>query len=416
MTNVRRRWGRPYWSRARSCPGLIIVEAGDVISADARLIEASRVEVDESPLTGESLPVAKGIAPAAEDAVLAERPSLLYKGTAVTSGSGEAVVFATGIATELGRISELVYESEEQETPLQTELAHLGRRLLWLTLAVAVAVAPLSASGRAVTATVETAVALAVAAIPEGLPIVATVALARGMRRMANRGVLIGRLAAVETLGSVGVILTDKTGTLTENEMVLTRLVLPGATIEVGGGYETTGQFLVDGERLDPEETASLRRALEIGALCNNASIGGGGAVGDPTEVALLMGASKAGIDRHELLRRMPEVIEEAFDPGLMMMATVHELANGGFLVAVKGAPDAVMGACSTVGETEDPLTINPQRTWNRWQTATTASGWPGGKPSIPLMPNPYRGGAVDPPVTRYETPSRSVDKRASRS
>jgi Ca2+-transporting ATPase len=209
-------------------PGdVVVLEGGDVVTADLRLLEASRLEADESLLTGESLPVAKSIDPCAADAPVAERRCMLFKGTAVTRGAGEAVVVATGMATELGRISRLVEEAEDEITPLEKRLDRLGERLIWLTLAIAAGIGATALSaGKDWLLTVETAIALAVATVPEGLPIIATLALARGMHRMARRNALVNRLSAVEALGATGIIFTDKTGTLTENRMTVVALAL----------------------------------------------------------------------------------------------------------------------------------------------------------------------------------------------
>ncbi len=350
-TNVRRDGEAVSVAAEDLVPGdIVIVDAGDVVTADVRIVEASKMEVDESALTGESMPVGKSIAPVDDETVLAERTNLLHKGTAVTRGSGEGVVVATGMNTELGRISELVAEADQGDSPLQHQLQALGRRLLWLTLGVAALIGIIGAmAGRPLLDAIETSIALAVAAIPEGLPIVATIALARGMRRMARRNVLIERLAAVETLGSVGVILTDKTGTLTENRMVMVQLVMEDKTVEFVGGYGGEGEVRYEGAPMAqlPED---VRQALTVGALCNNASLGGEGEkpVGDPTEVALLMAATKAGLRRPELRRALPEEREVAFDPDLRMMATFNR-RDDGYLVAVKGAPDAVVEACDSV-------------------------------------------------------------------
>jgi P-type Ca2+ transporter type 2C len=327
-------------------PGDIVVfEGGDIITADLRIVDGWRIQADESTLTGESVPVEKNAGPVDRGSVLADRASMLHKGTAITKGAGEGVVIATGMDTELGRISRLVEESDQPETPLQLQLAGLGHRLLWLTLVVAIAIAITGLlSGRGVTETVETAVALAVAAIPEGLPIVATVALARGMRRMSQRNVLVDKLAAVETLGSVGVIMTDKTGTLTENRMVLDTVETTEGSFEFGGGYSTSGSVTRNGSDVD-RSLATLGEALRVAALCTNATVGedpAEDALGDPSEVALLMGAAKAGIDRDELVEDMPEVSEESFNPDLRMMATLHQV-DGGYLWAVKGAPEAII-------------------------------------------------------------------------
>jgi Ca2+-transporting ATPase len=206
-------------------PGdILIIEGGDIIAADGRVILASKLQVDESTLTGESLPVSKKTDFVEKDVPLAERMGMLFKGTAATRGSGEAVVIATGMDTELGRITTLVEEAEEEVTPLEKRLDQLGHKLIWLTLGIVVVIAVTGIlAGRDMFLMIETSIALAVAAIPEGLPIVATVALARGMWVMARRNALINRLSAVETLGATNVIFTDKTGTLTENRMSVVR-------------------------------------------------------------------------------------------------------------------------------------------------------------------------------------------------
>ncbi|MGD8397762.1 MAG: HAD-IC family P-type ATPase, partial [Anaerolineae bacterium] len=364
-------------------PGdVVLLEGGDVITADVRLIEASKLQADESALTGESLPVGKQVEPVAEDIALAERASMAYKGTAVTRGAGEGVVVATGMDTELGNISSLVEEAEEEMTPLEKRLDQLGRRLIWVTLVIAaiVAVAGIIA-GREVLLMIETAIALAVATVPEGLPIVATIALARGMRRMAGRNALINRLSAVETLGATNVICTDKTGTLTENQMTVVEIALAGGEVEVSGeGLETEGRFSQDGDRLDIGEREALRRLLQMGVLCNNAVLreqGGSAAdvqaVGEPMEVALLVAGAKAGLRRDDLLVERPEVREVAFDPDTKMMATVHEAPerrglgkDGAFRVAVKGAPDPVLHASTRVlaGDGEQGLDDGDRNAW----------------------------------------------------
>ena len=339
-------------------PGdVVVLEAGDMVSADVRLMEASKLQADESMLTGESVPVSKTAEAQSEDAPLAERSSMLFKGTAVTRGAAEGLVVATGMRTELGRISSLVEEAEEGATPLEKRLDRLGRKLIWVTLAIAAATAASGiAAGRDIFLMIETSIALAVAAIPEGLPIVATIALARGMWRMARRKAIINRLSAVETLGAASVIFTDKTGTLTENRMTVSRLALGDRIVDVTGeGLETRGEFKDGEESIVPSESSILGEALRIGVLCNNAVIGGDGrqkAVGDPLEVALLVAGAKAGMTRDELAEGFPEIKEHAFDPEVKMMATVHN-RNGGFEVAVKGAPEAVLDAC-TAAMSED--------------------------------------------------------------
>ena len=328
-------------------PGdVVLLDAGDVVTADLRLIEANGLTCDESSLTGESVPVTKTTDAVEPDAPLAERTSMAFKGTAVTGGSGAGVVVATGMQTELGGIARMTSEASEEVTPLEKRLDRLARNLVVVTLIVAAVVAALGwLGGKDLVSMLETAVALAVAAVPEGLPIVATVALARGMWRMARRNALVERLAAVETLGSTSVIFADKTGTLTQNRMRVARLALPGQDEDVSWD---------EGKR--PEEPSPLAcRLLEVAALCNNAELeekdGSGGCpagTGDPMEIALLHAAAGAGLARDRLLDDQPEEREESFDADTKMMATFHE-ADGGFRIAVKGAPEAVLEAATEV-------------------------------------------------------------------
>ena len=366
--NVRREGELRRISARELVPGdVVVVEGGDVVTADLRLVEASRLQADESALTGESVPVEKEPEAVEEAAPLAERSSMLYKGTAVTRGTGIGLVVATGMETELGHVSALVEEADEEErTPLERRLAGLGRRLVWVTLGLAsIVLGSGLVRGRDPLLVVETAIALAVAAIPEGLPIVATLALARGMWRMANRNALVERLSAVETLGSTTVILTDKTGTLTENRMHVRRIRLGGREVELEGtGTETT--FREADEPLDASADAGLRALLRAGALCNDATLPSpdsedeGPPPGDPMETALLEAAAAAGLPREELLERWPEVDRDAFDPESRTMTTVHE-ADGAFLSAVKGAPESVITAATHVRHADDVRTMESE-------------------------------------------------------
>ncbi len=320
-TTVRRDGSLMRVSAQSLVPGdVVILDGGDIVTADIRLTEASRMQADEAALTGESLPVAKSTEPVSEDRVLAERTSMLFKGTAITRGTGEGVVVATAMATELGQISHLVSTATERETPLQQNLESLGHRLVWVTLVVTALVGVAGfIAGRELAETIETAIALAVAAVPEGLPIVATIALARGMHRMAKHQALIENLPAVETLGSVDVILTDKTGTLTENRMVVASYSLADRQVLVDGGFATSGKFTSSGQPIDVADDRDLELALELGVLCGNATLGRDPDspmhVGDPMEVALLMAAAKGGIDQQTLTSSLPELREDAFDP-----------------------------------------------------------------------------------------------------
>lgn len=343
-------------------PGdIVLLEGGDVVTADIRLIEAAKLQANESALSGESMPVSKSAEKVAADLPLMERSSMLFKGTAVTRGSAKGVVVRTGLRTELGRISELVSSAEAQRTPLEKRLDALGKKLVWVVLLIAAIVAIAGVlSGRETFLAIEVAIALAVAAIPEGLPIVATIALARGMWRMAKRNALIAKLSAVETLGATSIILTDKTGTLTENQMAVTAICLSDADVPVG----------TDGAEHSEQTRALLDDLLRIGALCSNASIdtdadGQHKAVGDPTEIALLFAAEARDIHRSELQNTYPELREYAFDPDTRLMATLHRHGDAQ-LVAVKGAPETVLPLCTGMqtGNGAEALEDDGRKAW----------------------------------------------------
>ena len=337
-------------------PGdIVILEAGDIVSADIRLIEAANLQVDEAALTGESMPASKSSNILATDTPIMEQANMLFRGTAITRGTGSGVVVRTGLGTELGRISTMVSEAESQHTPLEKRLNELARRLVWAVLAVAVFIAVAGIlSGRDSFLAIEVAIALAVAAIPEGLPIVATITLARGMWRLARKNALIARLSAVETLGATSVILTDKTGTLTENRMSVTSVRIADTDLEIS--FAASGQparIIEQGKDMGNASAALLDDLLAIASLCSNASIdsdinGESHAVGDPTEIALLHAAEKRNVKRRELLMRRPELQELAFDPTTKLMATLHT-DDAGVLVAVKGAPEMVLPICTSV-------------------------------------------------------------------
>jgi len=327
-------------------PGdIVLLEAGDSISADVRLIDAYNLGADESALTGESVPVGKTTDRVPAGARLSDRGSMLFKGTVLTRGSGVGVVVATGVATEVGRISQLVEEADLGSSPLERKLAQLSTQLVWVTLILTAAIAGVGiATGEDPFLMVEAAIALAVAAIPEGLPIVATLTLARGMWRMARRNALVERLSAVETLGATTVILTDKTGTLTENRMTVRRLWVSSGEVEIEPDADkAVPQFQLE---RDPE----LARLLTIAVLCNDASLEGAAdrGTGDPMELALLRLALHAGIERSALLRNEPAVAKHAFDASVKMMTTIHQHGDH-FLFAVKGAPERVLAASDRV-------------------------------------------------------------------
>ena len=367
-------------------PGdVVLLESGDVVSADVRLVETTNFQCNESTLTGESVPVTKGVDVVPPSAPLGERRNMAFKGTAVTRGSGVGVTVATGMATEFGKIAALAERAEAEVSPLEKRLDRLGGHLVWATLALTAVIAATGVyAGHDLISMIKTAIALAVAAVPEGLPIVATVALARGMWRMARRNALIQNLSAVETLGATTVVFADKTGTLTENSMTVVRLQLSEKDVRVASGGETEQPvFTVDGERIEPRADEPLHTALRVAVLCNNASLPSrpekgqwAAGIGDPTEVALLVAGQAAGLDRGTLLAQAPEVREEAFSTETKMMATFHR-SERGYLVAVKGAPEAVIGRSTRVLASAGPVPLDDagRKTWSRHNDEMASQG-----------------------------------------
>ncbi|MGY3334136.1 Ca2+-transporting ATPase [Streptomyces filamentosus] len=321
---------------------VLVLGEGDIVAADALLAEASALLLDESMLTGESVPVDK------------DAGDLLSAGTVVVRGRGVATTTATGPRSALGRIAALL-DDRREATPLQRRLAALGRILAVVTLALCVLVFALGlVRGLPPGTMAVTAISLAVAAVPESLPAVVTLALALGARRTAARHALVRRLPAVETLGSVSVLATDKTGTLTEGRMVVQRVWTPGMCVELTGvGYEPEGEVLVAGRPAAPDELAPVRELLRAAVLCNDAALrppdvrdpgSRWTAVGDPMEAALLAAAAKAGCPPEPELRAdLPRIAEAPFDSLRKRMTTVHRAAPGQILVCLKGAPEAVL-------------------------------------------------------------------------
>ncbi|HUS71343.1 MAG TPA: cation-translocating P-type ATPase [Anaerolineae bacterium] len=340
-------------------PGdIIALEMGDLVPADARVLSDHLLQVDEASLTGESVPVKKDadvVLP--DDAPLGDRRNMVYSSTVVTYGKGTAVVTNTGMDTELGKIAHLVQTMGREQTPLQEQLEVVGRLLVYGCLLIVAVVFALGLwRGVPPVEMFLTAVSLAVAAIPEGLPAVVTIALALGVRRMVQRNALIRKLPSVETLGSATVICTDKTGTLTQSKMTVRKIGLLDSIIDVtGDGYDPEGEFRIGDQ---PVEGANrdLELALRIGVLCNNASLrqevgdgSGWGIVGDPTEGALLAVAGKAGLWRSELETGHTMVYELPFDSDRKRMTTIWRGPDGGTTAYVKGAPDVVVRLCTHV-------------------------------------------------------------------
>ncbi len=334
----------------------IELEAGDNVPADARVIEAFTLQAQEAALTGESAPVNKTTKVLAEDASLADRTNMVFMGTIITSGKASAIVTGTGMATQLGEIAGLLAREEREPTPLQRRLADLGRTLLYVCLSlVSIIFALHIARGEPPLEVLLMAVSLAVAAVPEGLPAVVTMTLAVGLRRMVRRNALVRRLPSVETLGAVTVICSDKTGTLTRNEMTVRRIVTAEQSFDVTGtGYQPQGEFIAsDGKAPsgDGAISSDLKMLLDIAAYCNHAQLRHDSesdawqVIGDPTEGALVVAARKAGIDPQADARRI--LGELPFDSQRKMMSVAVADADGRALMFTKGAADILLSRCT---------------------------------------------------------------------
>ncbi len=336
-------------------PGdILLLEGGDLVAADARLIQASVVRINEAPLTGESQAVDKFTGTLPLLTPMAERSNMVFLGTSVTGGSGRALVVNTGMETELGRIAKLLETAESGETPLQSQLNRVARLLLWACLGIVALIFGLGLlRGIAPFELFLSAVSLAVAAIPEGLPAVVTVALALGMQRMVQRHVLVRHLASVETLGRTQVICTDKTGTLTMGEMTARKLITSKSLYRVTGeGYSTEGAFFVGNAQALPSESPELLALLRASAACNDAELtlinDRPGIVGDPTEGALLAAAAKGNITRAAIETEMPRLATAPFDSDRKCMTVIrrHEDQCWAF---VKGAPEVIFSRCTLI-------------------------------------------------------------------
>ncbi|MCK6557214.1 cation-transporting P-type ATPase [Candidatus Binatia bacterium] len=357
---------------------IVLLRSGDKVPADLRLIHVRNLEIDEAALTGESVAAEKDVTPVLAEAALGDRSSMAYSGTLVTYGQGTGVVIATGDATEIGRISSMLAEVRELTTPLLRQMSAFGR---WLTAAILVLAGFTFAFGLLVQEYAPgemflAAVGLAVAAIPEGLPAIMTITLAIGVQRMAGRNAIIRRLPAVETLGAVTVICSDKTGTLTRNEMTARTVVAAENVYDVAGaGYDPHGAFDIDGREIDPAEDAVLLQIARAAVLCNDAHLRQSDDAwvleGAPTEGALLTVAAKAGLDEQGERERFPRTDAIPFESQHRFMATLHHDHEGRGMIYVKGAPERLLDMCAweLTGNGEVPLEAA------KWQRHVEALG-----------------------------------------
>ena len=355
-------------------PGDVVrLESGDRVPADIRIISARNLRIEEAPLTGESEPVEKQTDPVEPGAGLGDRTCMAYSGTVVTSGRLLGVVVATGGETEIGRIGEMVARVEKLTTPLLRAVNRFGKWLSAVVLGAAVLVFVFGIAVRdfSMAQMFLIVVSLAVAAIPEGLPAIMTITLALGVQRMARRNAIVRRLPAVETLGSVTVICSDKTGTLTRNEMTVKEIVLPEGVVTVEGtGYDPDGDFKLDDETIHPDGHEGLMTLIRAGFLCNDAGVRrdeekGFVVDGDPTEGAIVILGRKAGLDRNEEDRNFPRIDVIPFESEHRFMATLHENPAGRNLVFLKGAPEAVLSICDTLGYNGKQAALD-RKTWEQ--------------------------------------------------
>jgi len=332
----------------------LILEAGDHVPADAILMDAVDLKTEEAALTGESTSVSKKVGPVEEKTPVADRKNMVFMGTHLTYGRGRAVVTGTGMSTEFGKIAEMMQSVEEEQTPLQQKLESFAKRLGQIIIGVCVLifVIEIFRSGlhmEMILDSLMVSVSLAVSAVPEGLPAVVTVSLALGARELAKRNAIIRRLSSAETLGAVTVICSDKTGTLTKGEMTVREIYVDKNIIEVTGvGYEPKGEFLLEGKPIKPEEEQGLNLILKAATLCSNAQCDGKSVIGDTTEGALIVAATKYGSIKEELEKEAPRVHEVTFTSERKRMTTVHKSGEEGLIAYVKGAPELILERCTS--------------------------------------------------------------------
>jgi P-type Ca2+ transporter type 2C len=341
-------------------PGdVILLESGDKVPADARLFEAKNLKLDESMLTGESVPVTKTIEPFEEELSLGDRTNLVFGGTIVTEGRGKAIIYATGQKSQMGKIATLIQETEKVESPLQIQTNQLGKKLGFLAFFAGSLIFLMGfIRGYDLESLLLFSIAAVVSSIPEGLPAVMTITLAVGVNRMARRNAIIRRLPAVDTLGATTIISTDKTGTLTTNQMTVKEIFTEGDVIEVSGtGFDPEGDFLLDDEKINVDDHKPLKEIMKVGVLCNDTSLvqqdegdeNKWEIVGDPTEGALIVASRKAGFIKKELEEEYPRIDEIPFSSEKKFMATFHDTPEGEVMAYVKGAPETILERCSRI-------------------------------------------------------------------
>ncbi|MEM2104064.1 MAG: calcium-translocating P-type ATPase, PMCA-type [Candidatus Bathyarchaeia archaeon] len=332
-------------------PGdVLILETGDRVPADARIIESVELRINEAVLTGESLPVSKSTEMLSGNIPVAERRNMVFAATHVVYGRGRAVVVATGMNTEFGKIAKMVQTVEKEEIPFRVKLDEFAKKIGLMVVSAAFLILLFEFIRNHIVG-IEifmTSVALAVSAVPEGLPAIVTVTLAIGARELARRNAVIRRLASAETLGSTTVICSDKTGTLTKGEMTVRQIFVNKQRIEVtGSGYSTRGEFYRDGKQINPAEENETRFLLMCSTLCSNASFNGNTIVGDPTEGALIVAAAKAGIRKVDVESEYPRVGEIPFSSERKRMTTIHKSPDGRYIAITKGSPETVLQLCN---------------------------------------------------------------------
>ncbi len=357
---------------AEVVPGdIILVNAGAKVPADARLIEAANLDAEEAMLTGESTSVRKQVERLEGKLPIADRKNLLYSGTIITNGRARAVVYATGSHSEMGKIATLIKETEKAESPLQKQTIDLGKKIGIFAVSASVLMVILGfIQGLVLEDIFLFALASAVSAIPAGLPAVMSITLAIGVNRMAKRNAIIRRLPAVDTLGVATVICSDKTGTLTTNQMTVQQYYVRNQSVKVTGiGYKPEGDFLVNEESIDPQRDEDLDLALKIGTLCNDARLlqqhhedGDDWEIrGDPTEAALVVVSEKAGQHKGALEEKYRRIDELPFNSNIKFMATFNKGANGEAFVFVKGAPETILARCPQIQENGEPRKMSDQ-------------------------------------------------------